>query len=75
MTAGREVKETIVEKNPNAKIDVMELDLSSMASVRKFAAVSNPPVFLSKSSCKCNRITDSLSPLLQVYLQYMHCFF
>ena len=38
MTAGREVKETIVKQNPNAKIDAMELDLSSMASVRKFAA-------------------------------------
>ncbi|GMI76484.1 hypothetical protein like AT4G23420 [Hibiscus trionum] len=38
MTAGREVKETIVKRNPDAKIDAMELDLSSMASVRKFAA-------------------------------------
>ncbi|EOY23246.1 NAD(P)-binding Rossmann-fold superfamily protein [Theobroma cacao] len=38
MTAGRGVKETIVQQNPNAKIDAMELDLSSMASVRKFAA-------------------------------------
>lgn len=38
MTAGREVKETIAKRNPNAKIDAMELDLSSIASVRKFAA-------------------------------------
>ncbi|KAK6262350.1 hypothetical protein QUC31_008166 [Theobroma cacao] len=38
MTAGRGVKETIVQQNPNAKIDAMELDLSSMASVSKFAA-------------------------------------
>ncbi|XP_021295820.1 short-chain dehydrogenase TIC 32, chloroplastic-like [Herrania umbratica] len=38
LTAGRGVKETIVRQNPNAKIDAMELDLSSMASVRKFAA-------------------------------------
>ncbi|XVE58512.1 hypothetical protein DITRI_Ditri04bG0175300 [Diplodiscus trichospermus] len=38
MSTGREVKETIVKQNPKAKIDAMELDLSSMASVRKFAA-------------------------------------
>ncbi|XWS37861.1 hypothetical protein CRYUN_Cryun19dG0081700 [Craigia yunnanensis] len=38
MTAGREVKETIVKQNPKAKIDAMELDLSSMESVRTFAA-------------------------------------
>ncbi|KAK8583478.1 hypothetical protein V6N12_067750 [Hibiscus sabdariffa] len=38
MTAGREVKEAIAKRNPDAKIDAMELDLSSMASVRKFAA-------------------------------------
>ncbi|KAK5811884.1 hypothetical protein PVK06_027266 [Gossypium arboreum] len=38
MTAGREVKDTIAKRNPNAKIDAMELDLSSLASVRKFAA-------------------------------------
>ncbi|KAF8380217.1 hypothetical protein HHK36_027699 [Tetracentron sinense] len=38
MAAGRDVKEAIVKEIPTAKIDVMELDLSSMASVRKFAA-------------------------------------
>ncbi|KAE8710748.1 Short-chain dehydrogenase TIC 32 [Hibiscus syriacus] len=38
MSAGREVKETIAKRNPDAKIDAMELDLSSTASVRKFAA-------------------------------------
>ncbi|GMY07241.1 transposon tx1 uncharacterized 149 kda protein [Fagus crenata] len=41
MTAGREVKEAIIKGNPTAKIDAMELDLSSMASVRKFAAEFN----------------------------------
>ncbi|XP_030519915.2 short-chain dehydrogenase TIC 32, chloroplastic-like isoform X2 [Rhodamnia argentea] len=35
--AGRGVKEAILKELPSAKIDVMELDLSSMASVRKFA--------------------------------------
>ncbi|KAF5726976.1 putative short-chain dehydrogenase [Tripterygium wilfordii] len=35
--AGKNVRETILNENPSAKIDVMELDLSSMASVRKFA--------------------------------------
>ncbi|XP_022922238.1 short-chain dehydrogenase TIC 32, chloroplastic-like isoform X1 [Cucurbita moschata] len=38
LEAGRNVKETIVNENPSAKIDTMELDLSSMASVRKFAS-------------------------------------
>ncbi|KAK4571556.1 hypothetical protein RGQ29_030114 [Quercus rubra] len=41
MTAGREVKEAMVKGNPTAKIDAMELDLSSMASVRKFAEEFN----------------------------------
>lgn len=36
--AGKKVKETILEEIPNAQIDVMEIDLSSMASVRKFAS-------------------------------------
>ncbi|KAK8618103.1 hypothetical protein V6N13_115977 [Hibiscus sabdariffa] len=35
---GRNVKETILKEINGAKIDVMELDLSSMASVRKFAS-------------------------------------
>ncbi|KAJ0715111.1 putative very-long-chain 3-oxoacyl-CoA reductase [Helianthus annuus] len=33
-----QVKETILKDIPDAKVDVMELDLSSMASVRDFAA-------------------------------------
>ncbi|KAK7861016.1 short-chain dehydrogenase tic 32 [Quercus suber] len=41
MTAGREVKEAMVKGNPTAKIDAMELDLSSMASVREFAEEFN----------------------------------
>ncbi|CAH1451401.1 unnamed protein product [Lactuca virosa] len=35
---GQKVKASICEKIPNAKIDVMELDLSSQASVRDFAS-------------------------------------
>uniref|UniRef100_A0A5B6Z2V3 Short-chain dehydrogenase TIC 32 n=1 Tax=Davidia involucrata TaxID=16924 RepID=A0A5B6Z2V3_DAVIN len=38
---GRKVKEAILKEIPNAKIDVMELDLSSMASVRRFASEYN----------------------------------
>ncbi|XWS61759.1 hypothetical protein CRYUN_Cryun07bG0153200 [Craigia yunnanensis] len=38
LDAGRNVKEAILNEIPGAKIDVMELDLSSMASVRKFAS-------------------------------------
>lgn len=38
MTAGSSVKEEIVKEIPTAKVDVLELDLSSQASVRKFAS-------------------------------------
>lgn len=34
---GIKVKEEILKEIPTAKVDVMELDLNSMASVRKFA--------------------------------------
>lgn len=37
MAAGRDVKEAIVKEIPGAKVDAMELDLCSMASIRKFA--------------------------------------
>ncbi|XP_057424398.1 short-chain dehydrogenase TIC 32, chloroplastic isoform X2 [Lotus japonicus] len=36
--AGKDVKETILKENPSAKVDAMELDLSSMESVKKFAS-------------------------------------
>ncbi|XP_017640593.1 short-chain dehydrogenase TIC 32, chloroplastic-like [Gossypium arboreum] len=36
--AGRNDKEAILKEIPGAKIDVMALDLSSMASIRKFAS-------------------------------------
>ncbi|KAK6117638.1 hypothetical protein DH2020_048600 [Rehmannia glutinosa] len=38
MAAGKKVKETIIKEIPKAKVDAMELDLSSLASVRKFAS-------------------------------------
>lgn len=38
IAAARDVKEAILKEIPSAKIDVMELDLSSMASVKKFAS-------------------------------------
>ncbi|KAI9086595.1 hypothetical protein K1719_031456 [Acacia pycnantha] len=38
MAASKDVKEAIIKEIPTAKVDAMELDLSSMASVRKFAA-------------------------------------
>nr|AFK34836.1 unknown [Lotus japonicus] len=41
VSTGMDVKETMLKEIPAAKIDVMELDLSSMASVRKFAADFN----------------------------------
>ncbi|XP_039156671.1 short-chain dehydrogenase TIC 32, chloroplastic isoform X2 [Eucalyptus grandis] len=41
MAAGRDVREEIVKEIPSAKVDAMELDLSSMVSVRKFASNFN----------------------------------
>ncbi|MFS7949636.1 putative very-long-chain 3-oxoacyl-CoA reductase [Helianthus anomalus] len=38
MPAGREVKEAILKQNPTAKIDAMELDVSSVASVNSFVS-------------------------------------
>lgn len=38
IAAGKDVKEAIVKEISAAKVDIMELDLSSLASVRKFAA-------------------------------------
>ncbi|XP_010529609.1 PREDICTED: short-chain dehydrogenase TIC 32, chloroplastic-like isoform X2 [Tarenaya hassleriana] len=37
-SAGAKVKEDIINQVPGAKVEVMELDLSSMESVRKFAS-------------------------------------
>ena len=37
-SAGKEVKEAIANDAPAAKVAVMELDLSSLASVKKFAS-------------------------------------
>lgn len=38
VNAGRKVKEELLQKYPNAKIDVLEIDLNSLESVRKFAS-------------------------------------
>lgn len=38
MAAGKQVKEAILKEIPSAKVDTMELDLSSLTSVRKFAS-------------------------------------
>lgn len=38
VNAGRQAKEAMLKDMPAAKIDVMELDLSSLESVRKFAS-------------------------------------
>lgn len=41
VSAGKDVRDAIVKEIPNAKVDTMELDLSSLASVRKFATAYN----------------------------------
>lgn len=38
VVAAKVVMEAILKEIPNAKVDAMELDLSSMTSVRKFAS-------------------------------------
>ncbi|CAL9202354.1 unnamed protein product [Musa hybrid cultivar] len=38
LSAGHNVKEAIIKDIPTAKVDVLELDLSSMASVKKFTS-------------------------------------
>lgn len=38
---GVDIKETLLKEIPAAKIDVFQLDLSSLASVRKFASDFN----------------------------------
>ncbi|XP_048421555.1 short-chain dehydrogenase TIC 32, chloroplastic-like isoform X2 [Pyrus x bretschneideri] len=41
MAAGKDAREKIVKAIPSAKVDAMELDLSSLSSVRKFASDFN----------------------------------
>nr|XP_043635888.1 short-chain dehydrogenase TIC 32, chloroplastic-like [Erigeron canadensis] len=41
MVAGKQVQEAIVKEIPTAKVEAMELDLSSMTSVRNFASNFN----------------------------------
>ncbi|CAL5407843.1 unnamed protein product [Camellia sinensis] len=41
MSSGKEVKEAILKEIPTAKVDAIELDLSSLASVRKFVLEYN----------------------------------
>ncbi|KAI8007404.1 hypothetical protein LOK49_LG07G00373 [Camellia lanceoleosa] len=41
MSSGKEVKEAILKEIPNVKVDAIELDLSSLASVRKFVSEYN----------------------------------
>ncbi|XP_059304759.1 short-chain dehydrogenase TIC 32, chloroplastic-like [Lycium ferocissimum] len=41
ISAGKQVKEAIIRDVPEAKIDALELDLSSLASVRNFASNYN----------------------------------
>ncbi|WOK94875.1 hypothetical protein Cni_G03580 [Canna indica] len=38
LSSGATVKESILKEVPSAKVDVMELDLTSMESVKKFAS-------------------------------------
>nr|XP_029123612.1 short-chain dehydrogenase TIC 32, chloroplastic-like [Elaeis guineensis] len=41
LKSGRKVKESILEQNPDANIDIVEMDLSSLDSVETFARAFN----------------------------------
>lgn len=45
VNSGLDIKETLLKEIPAAKIDVFQLDLSSLASVRKFASDFNSSGF------------------------------
>lgn len=65
---GEKAKEKIVEEVAHAKIEVMELDLSSLASVRSFAAAflsSNKPLNLLM-------YVDPPTPLLSSFLYIIY---
>ncbi|KAK3037200.1 hypothetical protein RJ639_030093 [Escallonia herrerae] len=72
-SAGRKVKEVILKEIPTAKIDAMELDLSSIASVRTFAASFNSlglplsvmatPFILSKDKIELQFATNHLETM------------
>ncbi|KAM7491414.1 hypothetical protein LguiA_034335 [Lonicera macranthoides] len=70
MDGGKKVKENIIEEIPDAKIDVMELDLSSMESIRKFALEFNssgvmvPDFRLSKDKIELHFATNYLGHFL-----------
>ncbi|CAL4915419.1 unnamed protein product [Urochloa decumbens] len=66
VAAGLAVKETIVASIPGARIDVLEMDLSSMASVRRFASefeslnlplnilINNAGIMTRNCTCSCD---------------------
>ncbi|RDX92766.1 Short-chain dehydrogenase TIC 32, chloroplastic, partial [Mucuna pruriens] len=45
MIGAKNIKETILKETPTAKVDIMELDLSSMKSIQNFASEFNSSGF------------------------------
>ncbi|KAL8267600.1 hypothetical protein R6Q59_004944 [Mikania micrantha] len=67
---GEKVKQIIVNEIPNAKVDVMELDLSSLSSLRKFATkfiYSGLPLIILINNA------GVMAPVLGLWLQHS-CF-
>ncbi|KAI3808153.1 hypothetical protein L1987_24099 [Smallanthus sonchifolius] len=64
ISAGRAMKEAILKQNPTAKIDAMELDVSSIASVNNFASeykssgILATPYMLSKDNIELQFATN-----------------
>ncbi|MFS8029721.1 putative very-long-chain 3-oxoacyl-CoA reductase [Helianthus anomalus] len=80
MPAGREVKEAILKQNPTAKIDAMELDVSSIASVNSFVSyykssgILAPPYMLSKDNMELQFETNYFGKdvvcIFHIFLMY-----
>ncbi|WJX68924.1 NADP-retinol dehydrogenase [Trifolium repens] len=61
---GLNIKQTLLKENPNAKIDVFKLDLSSLASDRKFVVASGLPlniiVYINYSAYRQSKLVNIL---------------
>ena len=62
LAAAEAIRQAVLAETPGASVEVMELDLSLLESVRKFAPTSPPVASRSTSSCKAALLLASTSP-------------